>query len=66
VGPSLRPGEPVIVYAGDDTTDEAAFAALREGGVTIRVGGGESGAEYTVSGVRQVHALLRWIARALG
>ncbi len=66
VGPSLRPGEPIIFYAGDDTTDEAAFAALRRRGMTVRVGGGESGAEYAVSGVREVHALLRWIDRALG
>ena len=66
VGPSLRPGPPVIVYAGDDTTDEAAFAALSGRGVTVRVGGGARGAEYAVSGVRQVHALLRRIARLVG
>lgn len=66
VGPSLRPGEPIIFYAGDDTADEAAFAALRGRGVTVRVGGGASGAEYAVSGVREVHALLRWMDRALG
>lgn len=64
-GRALRPGNPVVLYAGDDTTDEAAFAALRARGVTVRVGSGESGAEYAVSGVKQVHALLRWIAGAI-
>jgi trehalose-phosphatase len=65
-GRALRPGSPLVLYAGDDTTDEAAFAALRARGVTVRVGGGESGAGYAVPGVREVHALLRWIDRALG
>jgi len=31
------PGRKLVVYAGDDTTDETAFALLRNG-VTIRVG----------------------------
>jgi trehalose-6-phosphatase len=31
------PGRKVVIYAGDDTTDETAFALLRKG-VTIRVG----------------------------
>ena len=65
-GRVLRPGSPVVLYAGDDTTDEAAFAALKGRALTVRVGGGESGAEYAVSGVREVHVLLRWIDRALG
>ncbi len=65
-GRALRRGSPVVLYAGDDTTDEAAFAALKGRALTVRVGGGESGAEYAVSGVREVHVLLRWIDRALG
>jgi len=66
VGRSLGPGAPVIVYAGDDTTDETAFTALRRRGLTVRVGRRAREAEYAVSGVRQMHALLRWIDRALG
>lgn len=65
-GRALGPGRPAVLYAGDDTTDEAAFAALEGRALTVRIGGGKSGAEYTLPGVRQTHALLRWIDRALG
>lgn len=56
----------VILYAGDDATDEAAFAALKGRGVTIRVGAGRGRADYAVASVRGIHALLRWIARTIG
>lgn len=60
------PGSRVLVfYAGDDTTDETAFTSLRGRGVTVRVGGRPTAAEYAVRGVRDVHAILRWLARAL-
>ncbi len=65
VRPSLGCGAPVLVYAGDDTTDETAFAALRRRGVTVRVGAGASRAGYRVRGVREIHALLRGLVRAL-
>ncbi len=64
--PTLPPGRPVVLYAGDDATDEAAFRALRGRGVTVRVGGGPSAAEYAVRSVAEVHALLRWLVLALG
>lgn len=57
--PALRRGRPLVLYVGDDTTDEAAFAAVGARGVTIRVGGGPTRAGHTVRGVREVHALLR-------
>jgi trehalose 6-phosphate phosphatase len=62
---TLPRGRALVLYAGDDTTDEAAFAALRGRGVTVRVGDGPTAAEYAVRGVRDVHAILRWLARAL-
>jgi trehalose-phosphatase len=65
LGPALG-ARPAVLYAGDDTTDEAAFRALRGRGVTVRIGGGPSAAEYTVRGVAEVHALLRRLARAIG
>jgi alpha,alpha-trehalase len=55
----------VVVYAGDDRTDEAAFAALRGRAITVRVGAGRGGAAYAVPDVRAVTALLRWLARAI-
>lgn len=33
-----EPGADVVLYAGDDTTDEDAFVALRRRGITIAVG----------------------------
>lgn len=59
-------GRPAILYAGDDTTDEAAFRRLRRSGMTIRVGGGPTVAEFALRGVAEVHALLGWLARAIG
>jgi len=59
-------GPPAVLYAGDDTTDEAAFRRLRRSAVTIRVGGGSTAAEFALRSVADVHALLGWLARALG
>lgn len=66
LGPARSRGRPIVLYAGDDVTDEAAFAALRGRGVTVRVGGGKSRAEYAVLGVGQMHMLLRRLARLIG
>lgn len=49
------------VYVGDDTTDEDVFRRL-PGGVTIRVGGGESRATYRVDAPADVEAFLAWLA----
>jgi len=55
----------VVLYAGDDTTDESAFEALRGRAVTICVGTKPTAAEYRVAGVREVQALLRRMASAM-
>ena len=48
------------VVAGDDTTDEDAFAeALRRGGIAIKVGGGETCADCRVP---NTGAFLDWLA----
>lgn len=55
----------VVLYAGDDTTDESAFVALRGRAVTIRVGAKPTAAEYRVTGVREIQALLRRVASSM-
>jgi len=42
------------VYVGDDTTDEAAFRALPDDGVGVKVGEGETAAEFRVGDVDDV------------
>ena len=55
----------VIVYAGDDASDEMAFAALRGRALTIHVGARPTAAEYRVRGVREIQALLHRMVAAL-
>ena len=49
-------GELKPIYVGDDRTDEDAFSALKENGVTILVSEGpiESNAKYFVKNVNEV------------
>ncbi len=48
------------VYAGDDTTDEDAFQAVRAlGGIAIKVGDGDTAAGYRVSGTAE---FLGWLS----
>lgn len=58
----LRGKSLLTVYVGDDATDAEAFRALPGRGLGIQVGGARGAAEYRLRGVREVHALLRWIA----
>jgi len=55
-------GEPAFraIYLGDDTTDEDAFRALRDGGITIAVQSGArpTAAEYCLSDTRAVQGFL--------
>jgi len=57
---------PLVFFAGDDAPDEAAFAALRARGITVRVGTRRGGAAYRVGSVRGLRALLWEILRHLG
>lgn len=49
-----------VMYAGDDRTDEDAFLALADAGVTIKVGTGPypTAARYMVSNVGELYTLL--------
>ena len=53
----------VPVFVGDDTSDEAGFAAVdRLGGVSVRVGGGATTARHRLGTVVDV---LAWLARGV-
>lgn len=58
-------GKVLTVYAGDDRTDEDAFRALGNEGITIKVGppGVKTLARYRLSGVGEVREFLRRLAR---
>jgi len=53
-----------IVYAGDDVTDENAFAKLTAPHVGVKVGSGETGAAFRVEDEHAVVEMLRLLLRA--
>jgi trehalose-phosphatase len=53
---------PLPIYVGDDATDEDAFAALREEGISVKVRTGtETAARYTLEGTAEVRGFLEWL-----
>jgi len=58
-------GAPVVLYAGDDVTDEHAFEALGDHDVTIKVGPGQTAARFRVDGPDDLVAALGVLAADL-
>ena len=54
-----------VLYLGDDVTDEDGFTAIAPGGVSVKVGGGETAARYRVPDLDAVRDLLTRLAEAL-
>ncbi len=48
-----------ILCIGDDTTDEDMFRLLRDSGYTIKIGRGNTAAQYTILSQREVFPFLR-------
>ena len=59
-----RLGSEAVLFAGDDTTDEFAFAVLDDaaGDVGVKVGDGETGARHRVADPEAVAGLLEQLA----
>ncbi|OZM82670.1 trehalose-phosphatase [Pseudonocardia sp. MH-G8] len=55
-----------VLFAGDDVTDETAFARLRPGDVGVKVGPGDTAAEHRVDGPPDVGALLELLVQQRG
>jgi trehalose-phosphatase len=58
-------GAPVVLYAGDDVTDEHAFDALRDADVTVKVGPGTTSARFRVDSPDELVAALGALADGL-
>lgn len=60
----VDPGETMVVYIGDDETDEDAFSALAGFGLGIRVGSEttSSVADFTLESPDAVQSFLEWLA----
>jgi trehalose 6-phosphate phosphatase len=53
-----------VLFAGDDVTDETAFAKLRPGDVGVKVGPGDTAAEHRVDAPPDIAALLQLLVEA--
>ena len=55
-----------VLFAGDDVTDETAFARLRDGDVGVKVGDGETAARFRVADPAAMADVLRRLVELRG
>jgi trehalose 6-phosphate phosphatase len=53
-----------VLFAGDDVTDETAFARLRPGDVGVKVGPGDTAAQHRVDEPSDITTLLQQLVAA--
>ncbi|MEJ3657322.1 trehalose-phosphatase [Actinomycetes bacterium KLBMP 9759] len=53
-----------VLFAGDDVTDETAFARMREGDVGVKVGEGETAAQFRVADPAEMAQVLQLLLDA--
>jgi trehalose 6-phosphate phosphatase len=53
-----------VLFAGDDVTDETAFARLRPGDVGVKVGPGDTAAQHRVDAPSDITTLLGQLVEA--
>lgn len=58
-----RAGASAVVFIGDDLTDEHAFASLLPTDVGVKVGAGDTRAQFRVPGIDEVAQLLAYLAQ---
>ena len=59
-----REAADAVLFAGDDVTDETAFARLRPGDVGVKVGPGDTAAQHRVDEPSDITTLLRQLVEA--
>ncbi|MCW5944629.1 MAG: trehalose-phosphatase, partial [Cryobacterium sp.] len=52
-----------VLFIGDDVTDEDGFAVLTEGDLGVKVGSGETSAEFRIEDPSEVEELLSALVR---
>jgi trehalose 6-phosphate phosphatase len=59
-----REAADAVLFAGDDVTDETAFARLRPGDVGVKVGPGDTAAQHRVDAPPDITTLLQQLVEA--